>query len=80
MLFRVEGKEDKETQHKLASIAEGPFRLKDVHKAINTDVIEKDYLSIDIVSSPFVTLAPTLKSSSELLEDSRPQSDEKLGR
>ena len=50
VFLRVERRDDKETRHKLAPIAEGPFRVKEVDTASKTVVIEREDRSTENVS------------------------------
>ena len=54
----VERREEKESRHKLAAIAEGPFKVKDVNKPAKTVVIEYPDRSVENVSRSRVVLAP----------------------
>ena len=72
MYLRVERKDDTETRHKLAPIAEGPFPVKKFYKDNKTVLLERPDKTVENVSRSRVVLAPKGLSSEQLLEATRP--------
>lgn len=58
VFLRVERKDEKETRHKLAPIAEGPFPVLRVDGAAKTVIIKRPDESLENVSRSRVTIAP----------------------
>ena len=61
--LRVERKDDTETRHKLAPIAEGPFPVKKVDQENKTVFLERPDKTVENVSRSRVVLAPKGPSS-----------------
>ena len=76
MYLRVERRDEREHRHKLAAVAEGPYRVIEV-KDSNV-VIEKEDNNVERVSRSRVVLAPKPKTVEEIQEDVRPMTDEEL--
>ena len=74
--LRVERRDENETRHKLAAVADGPYRV--VEATPLTVVIERPYQTVERVSRDRVTLAPLPRSVEEIQEAIRPMTDEEL--
>ena len=74
--LRVERRDENEHRHKLAAVAEGPFKVMETHD--KTVVIERNDKTIERVSRDRVALAPTPKTLEELQNVVRPMTDEEL--
>ena len=72
MFLRVERKDDKETRHKLAPIADGPYLVKDVNQDGKTVVIVYDDQTVENVSRSRVVLAPRRLTPTEQVDETRP--------
>ena len=72
VFLRVERKNDKDTRHKLAPIAEGPYKVKSVNNDAKTVVIEYNDRTVENVSRSRVVLAPEPQSMQELQEKTSP--------
>ena len=72
VFLRVERKDDKETRHKLAPIADGPYLVKDVNQDAKTVVIVYDDQTVENVSRSRVVLAPRRLTPTEQVDETRP--------
>ena len=72
VFLRVERKDDQDTRHKLAPIADGPFPVKKVDREAKTVLIERPDSTVENVSRSRVVLAPRGPSNKQLLEGTRP--------
>ena len=68
----MERKDDKETRHKLAPIADRPYLVKDVNQDAKTVVILYDDQTVENVSRSRVVLAPRRLTPTEQVEETRP--------
>ena len=74
--LRVERRDEREHRHKLAAVAEGPYKVLDIRGS--TVVIERQDKSIEIVSRSRVVLAPQPRITQEIQDSTRPMTDEEL--
>ena len=72
VFLRVERRNDKEHRHKLAAIADGPYRVKDVNTEAKTVVIEYPDRTVENVSRSRVVLAPEPQTMKQLHDKTRP--------
>ena len=68
--------DEREHRHKLAAVAEGPYRV--IEAKDTTVVIEKDDRSVERVSRSRVVLAPKPRTLDEVQRSVRPMTDEEL--
>ncbi len=73
---RVERRDEKEHRHKLAAVAEGPYRV--IETKDTTVTIEKDDKSVERLSRSRVVAAPEPRMETEIQESVRPMTDEEL--
>ena len=76
VFLRVERRDETMTRHKLAPLAEGPFKVVDVTG--KTVVIERPDFSVERVSRDRVVLAPRPRTLPEIQNVIRPMTDEEL--
>ena len=74
--LRVERRDENETRHKLAAVAEGPYKVLEATR--RTVVIERPDHSVEKVSRDRVTLAPRPRTVDEVRETIRPMTDQEL--
>ncbi len=76
VFLRVERRDENETRHKLAPVADGPFRVGSVRG--NTAVIEYPDAKVERVSKDRITLAPKSLEPEEIAKVLGPITDEEL--
>ena len=74
--LRVERRDETQTRHKLAAVAEGPFTV--ISAKGNTVLIERNDKTVERVSRDRVTLAPPKRTAEEIQEVVRPLTDLEL--
>ena len=74
--LRVERRDESQTRHNLASVAEGPFKVESVKG--NTVVILRPDNSVERVSRDRVTIAPARLTAAEVQDRVRPMTDTEL--
>ena len=74
--LRVERRDEREHRHKLAAVAEGPYRVIETKE--NTVVIERQDKSVERVSRSRVVLAPQPRTVMEIQNAVRPMTDEEV--
>ena len=76
MFLRIEKRDDNQTRHKLAALAEGPFKVVNAVSRVIT--IERADGSIEKVSRDRVVLAPPVWEEAEIANAVRPMTDDEL--
>ncbi len=76
--LRVERRDENETRHKLAAVAEGPFKV--ISSTRHTVVIERPDQTVERVSRDRVTLAPRPQKPEEIQQIVRPMTDQEIER
>ena len=66
VFLRTEKKDDKDSRHKLAQIAEGPYLVKQTDDKSKTVVIEYDDKTVENVSRSRVVRAPKRQTPAEI--------------
>lgn len=74
--LRVEKRDENQTRHKLAAVAEGPYPVQSIHD--NTVVIQRPDNSVERVSKDRVTLAPKQMDAKETQSRVSPMTVEEL--
>ena len=76
IFLRIEKRDDSQTGHKLAPLAEGPLKVIEANNRVVT--IERTDGTIERVSRDRVTLAPPAQTEDSTIETVRPMTDAEL--
>ncbi len=74
--LRKERRDESEHRHKLATLAEGPFKVKSATR--QTVVIERTDGTLERVSRDRVTIAPDIRDGATIQETIRPMTDDEI--